>query len=107
MPPKQAAADKGMIEYVATKLEDSEKAAKRITNETTQFWISVVQDEQLQKLSTQLHEAKAQLIEMRVSLKKMPLIVKVTKAVELKALQQRATKSREHHHHRTTHLDEF
>ena len=36
----------------------------------------------------------------------MPPIVQVTKAVELKVLQQRETKEREHHQCRTTQLDE-
>ena len=44
---------------------------------------------------------------MRVSLRAMHLTMQITKEMNLKALQQRETKEREHHQHRTTQLDEF
>ena len=69
--------------------------------------MSVFQDEQLQQLGTQLHEAEVQLMTMQASLKMMPPIVQVIKVVELKALQQRANKSRERHQHRAIELDQF
>ena len=64
---------------MATQIEYCEKVAKILVDETTQFWMSVVQDEQLQQLSTELHEVEAQLTEMQESMKMMPLVVDVSK----------------------------
>ena len=52
-----------------------EKYSQSIAEEMTQYWISVVQDEQIQKLCTQLNELEAQLTMLRGSLKMMPPIV--------------------------------
>ena len=42
-----------------THIEDYEKVAKILVDETTQFCMSVVQDEQLHQLSAYLHEVQA------------------------------------------------
>ena len=54
----------------------------------TQFWMSVVWDEQLQQLGAQLCEAEAQLKTLRGSLKIMPPIMQVTKEADMKVLQK-------------------
>ena len=87
--------------------EESEKETKTVTNDSTQFWMSVFQDEKLQQLSVQLHEVEAQLIQMRASLKTISPVVQVSKVVDLKAPQQRANKERERHQCDTTQLDEY
>ena len=61
----------------------------------------------MEQLSTQLQEAKGKLETLKTSLKGMPPVVQVTKVVELKALQQRVAKSRDHHQRHTSQLDEF
>ena len=73
----------------------------------TQFWMRVVQDNQLKQIGVQLHEAEAQLTTMRGSLRMMPPIVQVTKAVQLKELQQQVNKTRDRHQRRTIELDHF
>ena len=78
-----------------------------ITYATMQFWGSVVQDEQLEQLNTQLREVEAQLSVMRTSLRVMSLIIQATKAAELKELQHHIMKVQECHHHRITQLEEF
>ena len=61
--------------------------AKKLAAETTNFWMSVVQDEKLQQLGMQLHEEEAQLKMMWASIKSIPPMVQISKATELKALQ--------------------
>ena len=46
------------IEYVATNIVEFEKAVQTIVDEITQFWGSLVQDEQLHQLDVQLGEAE-------------------------------------------------
>ena len=60
-------------------LEDLEKESNSITKATMQFWMHVVQNDQLQQLNAQLNEAEAQLQEMQGSLQMMAPIVQVTK----------------------------
>ena len=54
---EHVAEHKGKIENVATQINNCEKVAKALAEETTQFWICVVQDEQpqqpLEEISTQ------------------------------------------------------
>ena len=45
---------KSTIKYAVTWIEDREKKAKEITDATMQFWGSVVDEEQLEQLNTQL-----------------------------------------------------
>ena len=66
-----------------------------MTDTTTHFWGSVVQDEQLEQLTMQLQESVGQLATLRTLLKEMSPIIQITKEVELKELQQCIAKSRE------------
>ena len=52
MPPKQVVERKASIEDIATQFESMEQEAKTIMEVTTQFWQSVVQDKQLDQLTT-------------------------------------------------------
>ena len=60
-PPEQDTEHKSVIEYLATQLEEMDNKAKHVTDTTTHFWGSVVQDEQLEQLNTQLREGEGQL----------------------------------------------
>ena len=70
-----------------------EQEAKEITEETTNFWQRVFQDEQLDQLTAQVQEAVSQLTMLKTSLRAMSLMVQITRAEELKDLQQWATHS--------------
>ena len=48
--------------------ETMEQEAKEIMEATTQFWQSVVQDEQLNQLTMQVQEAEGQLMTLKTSL---------------------------------------
>ena len=52
---------------------------------------NVIQDDQLEQLTTQAREAEAQLTTLKTSLQTMPLMVQITHFKELKDLQQWAT----------------
>ena len=78
-PLEKDAEHKSAIEEFATQLEQMEKEAKLVTDVNTQFWGSVVQNEQLEKLNKQLGEGKAQLATLRTSLRIMPPVVHVKK----------------------------
>ena len=98
---------KGSIEDVTTWIQDIEKEGKLITDATTQFWGSVVQDKQFEHLNIQMREVEVQLAALRTSLIAMPLVVQVTKEVELKELQQNVLKAQTCQHQCTTQLEEF
>ena len=87
-PLEKAANCKSAIEDFATQLEELEKEAKFVTDATTQFWGSVVQDEKLEQINTQLEEAEEQLDTLSTLLRTMPPVVQVTKEVDLKKLQE-------------------
>ena len=53
-PAKQVANRKSSIEYITTQFESMDQQAKTIMEVTTQFWQSIVQDEQLDQLTTQV-----------------------------------------------------
>ena len=106
-PPNQVAETKSSIEDIATKFESMEHEAKTIMEATTQFWQSIVQDEQLDHLPTQVQEAEVQLTTLKTSLRAMPLMVQITLAEELKDLQQRVGRAQERKQKRHTQLDEF
>ena len=57
-PPEQLATLKRKIKDAVTQVEYYEKMANNLADETAQFWMSMVQDEQLQQLSMQLHEVE-------------------------------------------------
>ena len=88
-------------------LEEMDKEVKHVTNVTTQFLGSIVQDEKLDQLIMQLHKAQRNIAMLRKLLKEMPLVVQIMKATELKELQQCVTKEREHQQRRTMQLEEF
>ena len=52
-----------------------EQEAKKILEATTQFWGSVIKDEQLDQLSKQAWEADAQLTTLMVTLRTMPPMI--------------------------------
>ena len=83
------------MEDLATQLEEMEQEAKKETDVTTQFWGSVVQDEKLEKVTTQLQDAKGQIETLKTSLRNMPLMVQITKSVELKDMHQWVAKAQE------------
>ena len=89
-PLEQVAEHKTSIEEIATQFCTMEQEAKTIMEETTQCWKSIVQDEQLDQLTAQVHEAEGQLTTLKTSLKAMPLMVQITQATKLKDLQQQA-----------------
>ena len=62
-------------------LEEMEREATQVTDETTQFWGIVFQD-------TQLQEARGKLETLNTFLKVIPLVIQITNAIELKILQQ-------------------
>ena len=57
-----------------------------ITDEMTQFWKSVIQDDQLEKLAKQVQETEAQLTTLKTSLHTIPLMVSITWFEEFKDL---------------------
>ena len=85
-PLEKIAARKREIEYLATQLDEMEQEAKKVMDVTTLFWGSIVQDEQLAQLTTQLQEEEGKLTKLKTSLRVMPLMVHITKSVELKEL---------------------
>ena len=95
------------MEDLVTQLEEMEQEAKKVTEETTQFWGSVVQDEQLEQLNTQMQEEEGQLATLKTSLRALPPVVQITKSAQLKELQQSVVKAWEHQQRRSTQLDEF
>ena len=78
-----------------------------MTENTPSFWKSIMQDEQLQQLDAQLHEVDAQLASMKASLNSIPMMIQITKAIEIKVLHNRASKAGEMHKRHTTQLDKF
>ena len=72
----------------------------------TQFWQSVVQDDQLDQLTIQAQEDVGQLT-MNTSLWEMPLMVQIMRAEEIKDLQQRASYAQEFQQRHHGQLDEF
>ena len=87
-PREQVPERKSAIEEIAAQFDDMEKDAKKVMEETTQFWGSVIQDEQLDQLTKQLQEAETQLETLKTVLRKMPQIVSIKQFAELKELQQ-------------------
>ena len=71
---EQVAEHKTSIEEISTQFGILEQEAKTIMEMTTQFWQSIVQDEQLDQLTEQVQEAEGQL----TLLKAMPLMVQIT-----------------------------
>ena len=55
-PLEKIAEQKSAIAYLETQLDEMEQEAKKMTDATTYFWESVVQDEQLAQLTKQLQE---------------------------------------------------
>ena len=87
-PPEQVAERKASVEEITTHFKSMEQEAKTIMEETTHFWQSVVQDEQLDHLTMQVQEVEVQLMTLKTSLRSMPSMVQITQAEELKDLQQ-------------------
>ena len=77
---------KTSIEEITTQFGTMEQEAKTMMEATTQFWKSIVQDEQLDQLTVQVQEVEDQLTTLKTSLKAMPLMVQITRATELKDL---------------------
>ena len=75
---KQIAERENTIRDSTNQFEAMEEEAKMIVDEMTQFWKSVIQDDQLEKLSKQVQEAKAQLTTVKTSLHTIPLMVCIT-----------------------------
>ena len=48
---------------------------KKVTDPTTQFWESVVQDEQLVQLTTHLQEAEGKMEKLKTTMRAMPPMV--------------------------------
>ena len=90
-PPTQITEQKNTIEELVAQLEAMEQEAKMIADETTQFWQSVVQDDQLEQLAKQAQEADTQLVTLKTLLLTMPLLIHITCSEELKDLHQRAS----------------
>ena len=59
VPPKNVAKCISKIDEAITLLEELEKITNSIPKAMTQFWMRVVQDDQLQQLGAQLNEAEA------------------------------------------------
>ena len=78
---------KNAIEEVEAQIKELEQEAKKITEAKMQFWGSVVQDEQLEKLTEQLQEAEGQLATLKTALKAMPPVVQITRSAKLRELQ--------------------
>ena len=76
-PPEQVAEWKGSIEEIVIQFEEMDQDAKNITEAMTQFLGSVIQDEQLEKLTKQLQEAKGKLETLNMALRTMPPIVQI------------------------------
>ena len=87
-PPEQVPERKSAIEEIAAQFDDMEKDAKKVMEETTQFWGSVIQDEQLDQLTKQLQEVDNHMEILKTTLRKMPQIVSIKQFAELKELQQ-------------------
>ena len=86
-PPEQVTEQKSVIEEIATYFEETKQDAKNIMEATTQFWGSVIQDEQLEQLTKKLQEAENQLEMLKTTLKTMPPLVSITWSAELKEIQ--------------------
>ena len=71
---------------LATQLKEMEQEAKKVAQDTKQFCGSVVQDEQLEQLTTQLQEVEGQLETLKTLLRALPPVVQITKFAELKEL---------------------
>ena len=84
-----------------------EQEAKTIMEVTTYFRQSVVQDVQLDQLTTQAQEDEGQLTTLKTALRALPLMVQITWSEELKDLQQRASCAKEHQQKFHAQLDEF
>ena len=65
---------------MVTNIIELEKAMQTIKEEVTQFWGSLVQDEQLHQLKVQLGEVEVQLEALRGLLKMIPPLAQLTKA---------------------------
>ena len=75
-------------EEIATQFDEMEQDAKNIMEATTQFWGSVIHDEQLEKLTIHLQEVKNQLETLKTTLRTMPPLVSITRSIEINELQQ-------------------
>ena len=95
------------IEEIAVQFEIMEQEAKTIMEEMTQFWQSIVQDEQLDQFTKHVQEAEGQLTSLKTSLRALPLMVQITWSEELKDLQQRASRTKESQKKQCAQLDEF
>ena len=80
-PPEQVVKRKIVMEYLAKQLEEMDQEAKKVTETTTQFWGSIVQDEKLEQLTTQSQKAKGQLAKLKTSLRVIPPVVQITNSV--------------------------
>ena len=63
-----------------------EPEAKIIADEMSQFWKSVIQDDQFENLAKQVQETEAQLTTLKTSLHTIPLMVSITRFEEFKDL---------------------
>ena len=93
MAPEQIVEHNDAIEFFAAQFEAMEQEAKKISEERTQFWGSVIQDEQLDQLTMQAREADNKLTTLKMKLRTMLLMVQVPWSIELRELQQRDTKA--------------
>ena len=75
---EQVAERKASLEEIATQFSHMKQEAKFIMEETTQFWQSIVQDEQLDQLTVQVQEEEGQLKTLNSIVKAMPLMVQIT-----------------------------
>ena len=105
--PGQVSEWKSSIEDIVTQFDDMEKYAKNVMEATSQFWGSVVHDEQWEKLTTKLQEADNQLAMLKTTLRTIPPLVSITRSTKLKELQQRVGKAQEQQWKRNDHLNEF
>ena len=95
IPPEKIAVRKSAIEYLATQLNEMEKEVKKVTDVTSQFQGSIVDDEQLAQLTTQLQEEEGDLATLKTSLRVMPMMVQITKSANLKEMHEWVEKERE------------
>ena len=106
-PLEQVVEQKSAIDEIAAQFEKTKQEAKNIMKAMTQFWGSVIQDEQLEQLTKQSQESEEQLETLKMALRTMPPIVHITQSMELKDLLQRVGKAQERQRKRNDQLDEF
>ena len=70
-----------------TQFEATKQEVKTIIEATTHFWKSVIQDEQLDRLTKQAQEAEAQLMMLNTLLREISIMVQIKHSKELKDLQ--------------------